>query len=78
MKWIGIAEGLLENPNAQFKALNELNEELITKSVVLGNGLKPSAADVIVFSAVHSSVVCDFELIGRHIDCAYFDNVRFA
>ncbi|KAL8539399.1 hypothetical protein ACS0TY_001139 [Phlomoides rotata] len=57
MKWIGFAEGLLENPSAQFKALNELNEELITKSVVLGNGLTPSAADVIVFSAVHSSVI---------------------
>ncbi|KAL8552357.1 hypothetical protein ACS0TY_001160 [Phlomoides rotata] len=57
MKWIGFAEGLLENPSAQFKALNELNEELITKSVVLGNGLTPSAADVIVFSAVHLSVI---------------------
>lgn len=43
---------------APFKALTELNEELITKSVVLGNGLKPSAADVIVFSVIHSNVVC--------------------
>ncbi|KAK6155998.1 hypothetical protein DH2020_010246 [Rehmannia glutinosa] len=56
-KWIGFAESFLENSDARFKALTDLNEELITKSVVLGNGLKPSPADVIVFSTVHSSVI---------------------
>ncbi|KAG8380979.1 hypothetical protein BUALT_Bualt06G0072800 [Buddleja alternifolia] len=57
MRWIEFAESFSENPNSALKALNELNEELITKSVVMGNGVKPSAADVIVFSAVHSSVI---------------------
>ncbi|PIN21755.1 tRNA-binding protein [Handroanthus impetiginosus] len=56
MKWIEFAENFFKNSNAPFKELNELNEDLITKSVLLGDGLKPSAADVIVFSAVHSSV----------------------
>lgn len=74
MKWIGFAEGLLEKS----KALNELNEELITKSVLLGNGLTPSAADVIVFSAVHSAVVCDFKLLGCHLSSTYFDNKQFS
>ncbi|KAI3470967.1 hypothetical protein Pfo_027630 [Paulownia fortunei] len=57
MKWVDFAESFLENPSAPFKVLNELNEELITKSVVLGSGFQPSAADVIVFSAVHSHVL---------------------
>ncbi|KAI3458469.1 hypothetical protein Pfo_015132 [Paulownia fortunei] len=57
MKWIGFAGSFLENSDTQFKALKDLNEELITKSVIMGNGLKPSAADVVVFSAVHSSVI---------------------
>ncbi|KAL0452647.1 UNVERIFIED_CONTAM: putative methionine--tRNA ligase [Sesamum latifolium] len=56
MKWIEFAESFLSS-NAAVKGLNELNEELITKSVLLGNGLKLSAADIIVFSAVHSYVI---------------------
>ncbi|KAK4403460.1 Methionine--tRNA ligase, cytoplasmic [Sesamum angolense] len=55
VKWIEFAESFLSS-NAAVKGLNELNEELITKSVLLGNGLKLSAADIIVFSAVHSYV----------------------
>ncbi|CAA2978791.1 probable methionine--tRNA ligase [Olea europaea subsp. europaea] len=57
IKWIGFVEKFLVKSEAPFKALTELNEELITKSVVLGNGLKPSAADVIVFSVIHSNVI---------------------
>ncbi|KAL0341198.1 UNVERIFIED_CONTAM: hypothetical protein Sradi_4636600 [Sesamum radiatum] len=56
VKWIEFAESFLSS-NAAVKDLNELNEELITKSVLLGNGLKLSAADIIVFSAVHSYVI---------------------
>ncbi|XP_011084815.1 aminoacyl tRNA synthase complex-interacting multifunctional protein 1 [Sesamum indicum] len=56
MKWIEFADSFLSS-NAAVKGLNELNEELITKSVLLGNGLKLSAADIIVFSAVHSYVI---------------------
>ncbi|KAL0359100.1 UNVERIFIED_CONTAM: Methionine--tRNA ligase, cytoplasmic [Sesamum angustifolium] len=56
VKWIEFAESFLSS-NAALKDLNELNEELITKSVLLGDGLKLSAADIIVFSAVHSYVI---------------------
>ncbi|KAL2541849.1 Nucleic acid-binding [Abeliophyllum distichum] len=58
MKWIGFAEKFLAKSETPFKALSDLNEELITKSVVLGNGLKPSAADVIVYSVIHANVIC--------------------
>lgn len=39
------------------KVLSELNEDLTKKSVLLANGLMPSAADIIVFAAVHPFVV---------------------
>ncbi|KAF3433269.1 hypothetical protein FNV43_RR24371 [Rhamnella rubrinervis] len=57
MKWIAFAEGFPTDPQACFGALKQLNEELITVSVLLGNGLRPSEADIIVFSAIHSSVI---------------------
>lgn len=41
-------------------ALRELNEDFVKKSVILGNGLKPSGLDVIVFAAIHSFVVFTF------------------
>jgi aminoacyl tRNA synthase complex-interacting multifunctional protein 1 len=40
-----------------FENLKKLNDELSGKSVFVGNGLTPSEADVIVFSAIHSSLV---------------------
>ncbi|CAN1151424.1 Methionine--tRNA ligase, cytoplasmic [Linum perenne] len=57
MKWIGFAESFPEDSKACSQALNGLNEELLTKSVILGNGFTPSEADVIVFSAIHSAVI---------------------
>ncbi|XP_047983559.1 aminoacyl tRNA synthase complex-interacting multifunctional protein 1-like [Salvia hispanica] len=47
-----------KNPTAdvQLKALEELNEELITKSVILGDGLKLLVADVYLYATAHSSV----------------------
>ncbi|KAL7107551.1 hypothetical protein ACP275_06G061600 [Erythranthe tilingii] len=57
MKWIGFTESFLEISDDRSKSFKELNEELSTKSTLIGSGLKPSAADVIVFSAVHSSVI---------------------
>ncbi|CAN0877208.1 hypothetical protein LINGRAHAP2_LOCUS11760 [Linum grandiflorum] len=57
MKWIGFAESFPQDSNACSQALKGLNEELLTKSVLLGNGLAPSEADVIVFSAIHSAVI---------------------
>lgn len=43
--------------DASFENLKKLNDELSDKSVLLGNGLKPSEADVVVFSVIHSSLV---------------------
>ncbi|KAM7499452.1 hypothetical protein LguiA_023866 [Lonicera macranthoides] len=57
MKWIAFADSLPVDPKACFSALNELNEDLIQKSVLLGGGLQPSEADAVVFSAIHSSVI---------------------
>ena len=56
LKWMEYAEGLSKDC---FAALEKLNVELAVKSVVLGDGLTPSAADVAVFAALHSSVVMD-------------------
>ncbi|KAI9110805.1 hypothetical protein K1719_018243 [Acacia pycnantha] len=56
MKWVAFAEAFPETPEASFEVLKGLNDELSGKSVLLGNGLKLSEADIIVFSAVHSSL----------------------
>ncbi|XVF41197.1 hypothetical protein PTKIN_Ptkin01aG0260800 [Pterospermum kingtungense] len=56
MKWIAFAESFPKDSKACFGVLNELNADLAQKSVLLGNGFTPSEADVIVFSAIHSSV----------------------
>ncbi|KAM7274751.1 hypothetical protein ACFE04_016617 [Oxalis oulophora] len=50
-KWIAFAD------NFSLTDLSRLNEELVTVSVLLGDGLKPSDIDVIVFSAIHLSVI---------------------
>ncbi|XVF41196.1 hypothetical protein PTKIN_Ptkin01aG0260800 [Pterospermum kingtungense] len=57
MKWIAFAESFPKDSKACFGVLNELNADLAQKSVLLGNGFTPSEADVIVFSAIHSSVI---------------------
>ena len=44
--------------DACFENLKRLNDELSEKYVLLGNGLKPSEADVIVYLVIHSSLVC--------------------
>ncbi|EOY20090.1 OB-fold nucleic acid binding domain-containing protein isoform 1 [Theobroma cacao] len=57
MKWIAFAESFPKDSKACHGVLNELNADLAQKSVLLGNGFTPSEADVIVFSAVHNSVI---------------------
>ena len=49
--------------DACFENLKRLNDELSEKYVLLGNGLKPSEADVIVYLVIHSSLVCIFTFI---------------
>ncbi|XP_030449945.1 uncharacterized protein LOC115672303 [Syzygium oleosum] len=56
-KWIEFAESFPVNTKACIDGLSKLNEDLVPKSVLLGNGVTPSEADVIVFSTIHSSVV---------------------
>ncbi|KZV34914.1 aminoacyl tRNA synthase complex-interacting multifunctional protein 1 [Dorcoceras hygrometricum] len=56
MKWIEFAQSLVEKPSVTLESLGKLNEELITKSVLVGGGLKPSEADIVVFSVVHPAV----------------------
>ena len=57
MKWITFADSFPVDSKACLEVLKQLNEELVQKSVLLGNGLKTSEADVIVFSVLHPSVV---------------------
>ncbi|XP_041008943.1 probable methionine--tRNA ligase isoform X3 [Juglans microcarpa x Juglans regia] len=53
MKWIELAESLPLDFKSCSGVLNKLDDELALKSVLLGNGLKPSEVDVIVFSVLH-------------------------
>ncbi|XP_057483031.1 probable methionine--tRNA ligase isoform X1 [Actinidia eriantha] len=55
-KWIAFAEKFPENSEAHLSAYNELNGCLASKSVLVGEGLTPSEADIIVFSAIYSYV----------------------
>ncbi|KAL2897931.1 Bifunctional glutamate/proline--tRNA ligase [Bienertia sinuspersici] len=57
MKWIEFAESFPVDSAACSEALSGLNDDLVSKSVLLGNGLKVSEADVIVYSVIHPSVV---------------------
>ncbi|KAK9283258.1 hypothetical protein L1049_011494 [Liquidambar formosana] len=57
MKWVAFAESFPLDSESCFGILNGLNADLAPKSVLLGNGLTPSEADVIVFSVIHSSVI---------------------
>ncbi|WJX34496.1 hypothetical protein P8452_22605 [Trifolium repens] len=57
LKWVAFAESLPVALDECFENLKTLNDELSGKSVLVGNGLTPSEADVIVFSAIHSSLI---------------------
>ncbi|GMH05022.1 hypothetical protein Nepgr_006862 [Nepenthes gracilis] len=57
MKWVLFAENFPMDSKACFEVLSGLNDELALKSVLLGNGLKLSEADIIVFSVLHPFVI---------------------
>ncbi|MED6184250.1 hypothetical protein PIB30_045644 [Stylosanthes scabra] len=57
LKWVEFVEAFPLACEQNFENLKTLNDELSVKSVLLGNGLKTSEADVIVFSVIHSSVI---------------------
>ncbi|KAJ0975478.1 hypothetical protein J5N97_017443 [Dioscorea zingiberensis] len=54
MKWVKFASDFPCEANACRATLKCLNEDLSQRAVLLGDGLKPSEADIVVFSAVHS------------------------
>ncbi|CAM8961347.1 unnamed protein product [Rhodiola kirilowii] len=56
IKWVEFSEGFPSDSKAAFQVINGLNEQLGTKSVLLGSGLAVSEADVVVFSTLHSFV----------------------
>lgn len=57
MKWITFTETLPLDSDSSSGVLNGLNEDLSVKSVLLGDGLAPSEADVVVFSVLHFFVI---------------------
>ncbi|KAK7317032.1 hypothetical protein RJT34_00926 [Clitoria ternatea] len=57
LKWVAFADTFPVALDESFENLKRLNDDLSGKSVLLGSGLKPSEADVVVFSVIHSSVI---------------------
>ncbi|KMZ62156.1 hypothetical protein ZOSMA_48G00770 [Zostera marina] len=58
MKWVKFANDFSCNDKTRESILKGFNEELATRSVLIGNGLSTSEADIIVYSALHSFVSC--------------------
>ncbi|KAJ4969937.1 hypothetical protein NE237_003036 [Protea cynaroides] len=56
MKWVEFADSFPTDAEACNEVLKGLNEELIQRSVLLGNGLKPTEVDIFVFSVLYSFV----------------------
>ncbi|KAF6168683.1 hypothetical protein GIB67_026569 [Kingdonia uniflora] len=56
MKWVVFADSFPVDSEACAGVLEGLNKELADKSILFGDGLKPSEADIVVFSALHSYV----------------------
>jgi len=63
LKWVKFSENFLADAESRDASLKSLNDYLRDRAVLLG-GLKTSEADVVVFSAVHSFVVCSFFFYG--------------
>uniref|UniRef100_A0A7C9E563 Methionine--tRNA ligase n=2 Tax=Opuntia streptacantha TaxID=393608 RepID=A0A7C9E563_OPUST len=57
MKWMEFANNFPVDSTACTGALNSLNEELASKSVLVGNGLRLTEVDVIVYAVIHSSAI---------------------
>ncbi|KAF5190346.1 Nucleic acid-binding, OB-fold-like protein, partial [Thalictrum thalictroides] len=56
LNWVAFADSFPLNSDGCNEFLTRLNEDLTLKSVLLGDGFKPSVADIVVFSSLHSSV----------------------
>ncbi|RLM93393.1 tRNA-aminoacylation cofactor ARC1 [Panicum miliaceum] len=64
MKWVRFSSDFAGSNGKQHALLDNLNQDLSQKSVLLGDGLKPSVADIVVFATVQAFVtrVSDSEL----------------
>ncbi|RLN22000.1 tRNA-aminoacylation cofactor ARC1 [Panicum miliaceum] len=64
MKWVKFSSDFSGSDGKQHALLDNLNQDLSQKSVLLGDGLKPSVADIVVFATVQAFVtrVSDSEL----------------
>ncbi|XP_039849711.1 methionine--tRNA ligase, cytoplasmic-like isoform X2 [Panicum virgatum] len=64
MKWVKFSSDFAGSDGKQHALLDNLNQDLSQKSVLLGDGLKPSVADIVVFATVQAFVtrVSDSEL----------------
>lgn len=58
MKWVDFASYFLANSGSSLSKLEGLNEDLVKKSALLGDGFKTSEADVDVYSSLLSFVMC--------------------
>ncbi|KAI3843928.1 hypothetical protein MKX03_011591 [Papaver bracteatum] len=56
MKWVAFADKFLADLGARAEVLKGLNDKLILKTVLVGGGLNPSEADIVVYAALHSFV----------------------
>ncbi|PIA59661.1 hypothetical protein AQUCO_00400512v1 [Aquilegia coerulea] len=56
LNWVAFADTFPLNSDGCNEFLTKLNEDLTLKSVLLGDGFKPSVADIVVFSSLHSFV----------------------
>ncbi|ERN04169.1 probable methionine--tRNA ligase isoform X2 [Amborella trichopoda] len=56
-KWIEFGCRFLDETQSRHKMLKDYNEEMAQRSVILGDGLKPSDVDVVVFCALHSYMI---------------------
>ncbi|XP_006644918.1 methionine--tRNA ligase, cytoplasmic [Oryza brachyantha] len=52
-KWVEFSSNFVGKCGEQHVLLSNLNQDLSQKSVLLGNGFKPSVADIVVFATVH-------------------------
>nr|CAB3474643.1 unnamed protein product [Digitaria exilis] len=56
MKWVKFSSDFAGSDGKQHALLDNLNQDLSQKSVLLGDGLKPSVADIVVFATVQAFV----------------------
>jgi hypothetical protein len=57
LKWVKFASDFADNDGKQHTMVANLNQDLSQKSVLLGDGLKPSVPDIVVFAAVQAVMV---------------------